>query len=98
MLYKYFDQKAGDANIHTGADIISKNQQLANELHKLIFRKFVIEAVRFLLRVIDNHSKYAWIVSMKIKRGIAITDAFQKMLDKSGRKPSKIQVRQGNEF
>ena len=33
-LYKFLDKKTRDANIHIGAGIISKDQQLANELHK----------------------------------------------------------------
>ena len=37
----FFDKKAGDIIIHTGAGTaISLNQQLANELHKPIIRKF----------------------------------------------------------
>ena len=44
---------------------------------------------RFLLCVIDIFSKYAWVVLLK---GVCIVDAFQKILDKSGRKPSKIWV------
>ena len=41
VVYKFFDKKAGDIIIHTGAGTaISLNQQLANELHKPIIRKF----------------------------------------------------------
>ena len=36
--------------------------------------------------------------SLKIKRGITITNAFQKILDKSNRKPNKIWVDKGSEF
>ena len=36
---------------------------------------------RFLLWVIDIYSKYARAVSLKGKRGIAITNAFQKIID-----------------
>ena len=35
----------------------------------------------FLLYVIDIYSKYAWVVSSKYKKGITITNAFQKTLD-----------------
>ena len=45
---------------------------------------------RFLLGVIDNHSKYAWVIPLKNKKGITIINAFQKILDKSNRKPNKI--------
>ena len=33
---------------------------------------------RFLLCVIDIFNKYAWVVSLKGKKGISIVDAFQK--------------------
>ena len=45
---------------------------------------------RFLLCVIDIYSKYAWFKTLKDKKGITITNAFQKMLKESNRKPSKI--------
>ena len=53
---------------------------------------------RFLLCVIDIFSKYAWAVFLKDKKGISIVDAFQKILDESGRKPNKILVDKGSEF
>ena len=34
----------------------------------------------------------------KIKKGVSIIDAFQKILDKSGRKPNKIWVDKASEF
>ena len=35
---------------------------------------------RYLLCVIDIFSKYAWVVHLKDKKGIKITDAFQEIL------------------
>ena len=35
---------------------------------------------------------------MKDKKGVSIVNAFQKILDKSGRKPNKIRVDKGSEF
>ena len=35
--------------------------------------------IRFLLYVIDIYSKYAWVIPLKDKKGIAITNAFQKV-------------------
>ena len=35
---------------------------------------------RFLLCVIDNFSKHAWVVPLKDKKGVSIVDAFQKIL------------------
>ena len=45
---------------------------------------------RFLLCVIDIYTKYAWVIPLKDKKAITITDAFQKIEDESKRKPSKI--------
>ena len=53
---------------------------------------------RFLLSVMDIYTKYVWVVSLKDEKGITITKAFQKVLDKSGRKPNKIGVDKGSEF
>ena len=48
--------------------------------------------------VIDIFSKYTWVIPLKDKKGIIITNAFQKILDESNRKPNKIWVVQGSEF
>ena len=53
---------------------------------------------RFLLWVIDIFSKYAWVVSLKDKKGVSIFNAFQKILDKLARKPNKILVEKESEF
>ena len=53
--------------------------------------------LRFLLRVIDNYSNYAWIIPLKDKKGITITNAFQNFLDESNHKPNKIWVDKGSE-
>ena len=37
--------------------------------------------IRFLIRVIDIYFKYAWVVSLNVKKDIAITNVFQKNLD-----------------
>ena len=43
-------------------------------------------------------SKYTWVIPLKDKNGITIISAFQKVLDESNRKPSKIWVDKGSEF
>ena len=53
---------------------------------------------RFLLCVIDIFSKYASLVPLKDKKGASFVDAFQKILDDSNRKPSKIWVDKESEF
>ena len=52
----------------------------------------------FLLRVIDIFTKYAWVIPLKDKKSITITNAFQKILDESGCKLDKVWVDKGNEF
>ena len=46
---------------------------------------------------IDLFSKYERVVSIKDKKGVAIVDAFQKVIDNSKRKANKIWVGQGSE-
>ena len=53
---------------------------------------------RFLLCVIDIYSKFACVIPLKDKKGITITNAFQKFLKESNRKPNKIWVDKGSEF
>ena len=53
---------------------------------------------RFLLCVVDICSNYAWVIPLKDKKGIIITNAFQKRLKESNRKPKKIWVDKGSEF
>ena len=53
---------------------------------------------RTLLCVIDFYSKYAWVIPLKDKKGITITNDFQKNLKESHRKPNKIWVDKVSEF
>ena len=46
------------------------NMQLLSKFNK---------AFRFLLCVIDFFSKYAWVIPLKVKKGISIVNAFQKI-------------------
>ena len=48
--------------------------------------------------VIDIYSKYPWNTPLKDKKGITITNAFQKTLDESNHKPNKIWLDKGSEF
>ena len=52
---------------------------------------------RILLCVIDIFSKYTWVIPLKDKKAITITNAFQKILKESNRKP-KIWVNKDSEF
>ena len=44
---------------------------------------------RFLSCVIHIYRKYSWVISLKDKKGITITNAFQKMLKESNRNQTK---------
>ena len=63
-----------------------ENIQLINKFNK---------GIRFLLYC---YSKCVWVVPLREKRGITITNAFQKILDESSRKPNKIWVDKCSEF
>ena len=56
------------------------------------------KGIKYLLCIIDLYSKYAFVVLLKDKKGASIVNAFQSILDKSGRKSNKIWVDQGSEF
>ena len=47
-----------------------------------LIRKFN-KGIRFFLFVIDIFSKFAWVVPLKGKKSITITNAFQKIVDES---------------
>ena len=44
------------------------------------------------------YSKYAFVIPLKDKRGISVTNGFNKIIKQSGIKPNKIWVDQGSEF
>ena len=46
---------------------------------------------RSLSHVIDIYSKYAWVIPFKDKKGITITNVFQKTLNESNRKRKRIE-------
>ena len=52
----------------------------------------------FLLWFIVIFSKYEWVVPLKNKKGIIITNAFEKILNESKRKANKIWADKGSEF
>ena len=45
---------------------------------------------------IDIFSKYTWIIPLKDKKSITITNAFQKISDESNRKPNEVWVDKDN--
>ena len=63
--------------------------QLISKFHKVS---------TFLLCVIDIYSKNAWVIRLKDKKDITITNVFQKILEESNRKPNKMWVNIGSGF
>ena len=55
------------------------------------------KGIKYLLCAIDLFSKYAWVVTLKDKKGTSIVNAFLEIISK-GRKPNKIWVDQDSEF
>ena len=78
--------------------------KLSEELSKQIIRKLEKRYVHSFF--IDNiwvtdpdiYSKHAWVVPLKDKKFVTITNAFQKILDNSNRKPNKIWINKGTSF
>ena len=56
------------------------------------------KGIKHLLCAIYLFSKYAFTVPLKDKKGVSITNAFNKIIDQSNRKQNKIWVDQGAEF
>ena len=56
------------------------------------------ERFRFSLLVIEIYSKYAWVIPLKDKKVITITNAFQKIFAESKGKPNKILIYKCSKF
>ena len=50
------------------------------------------------LCVIDIYIKYAWVIPLKDKKGITISNAFQKILSGSNEKTDEIWIDKDSEF
>ena len=50
--------------------------------------------VKYLLRAIDVFAKYAWIKSLKDKKGKTVLHTFIEIVNESNRKPNKLWVDQ----
>ena len=53
---------------------------------------------KYLLCVIDIYGKYAWVVPLKDKKGITITNSFKEIRNDLNHKSNQTWVDQGNEF
>ena len=49
---------------------------------------------KYLLCFIDLFSRYAWVISLKNKKGESIVEGFKNILDDSNRQPIKIGILQ----
>ena len=56
------------------------------------------KGIRVFLCVIDIFRKHAWIIRLKNKSRITITNTFQRFSDESGHKTNKIRLAMGSEF
>ena len=56
------------------------------------------KGIKYLLCAIDLYSKYAFVIPLENKKGISVTNGFNKIIKQSSRKPNKIWVDQGGEF
>ena len=54
------------------------------------------EGIRLLLCVIDIFSKYAWVIFLKDKKGMTITNDFQAILDESNCQTNEIFIDKGS--
>ena len=111
MAYKFFDKKTFGSGIKSKNNT---NKELAEHLHKPIMQSLFIDNIwgadlgnmqlisefnkELNCCVIDIYSKQAWVIPLTVKKGITITNAFQKILDESKRKPNKIWADKGSEF
>ena len=110
MVYTFFDKKSMGSGIKKDTTK-SSSLMLADELHKLVIKKFnkrnvysqfkdniwevdladmqafsKKENIKYLSCAIDFYTKYAFVVPLKDKKGISVTNGFHKIIKQSGRK------------
>ena len=85
-LHKTIIRKFKKGKFYSG---LKENIWGANLADTQLISKFN-KGFRFLLCVIDIFSKYAWVIPLKVRKGVSIVNAFQKILDDLARKPNKI--------
>ena len=114
MVYKVFDKKSQGKGLATNKENIQLGDELHKPITRNIvsfrdniwgvdladmhFLNKFNKGLWFLLRVIDIFSKYAWVVSLKDKKGISVVNAFHKILKESNRKSNKIWIDKESKF
>ena len=53
---------------------------------------------KYILTVLDGYTRYAWVIPLKHKDGLSVSNAFKEIMKKSNRKPNKLWLDQGKEF
>ena len=89
VIRKFKKRKVDSSFIDNILGVYIANIWLTSELNK---------EFRFLLCDIDIFITYTWVIPLKDKKGITITNAFQNNLKESNRKPNKIWVDKGIEY
>ena len=56
------------------------------------------KGIKYLSCVIDLYSNYAFVIPLENKKGISVTNGFNKIIKQSNKKPNKIWADQGREF
>ena len=74
IIRKFETQKVYSTSVDNIWPANLADMQLISKFNKII---------RFLLCITDLFSKYAWFIPLKDKKGITITNAFQKVLNQS---------------
>ena len=80
IIRKFKKRKVHSSFIHNICGTDLADLQLISKFNK---------GFRFLLQVIAIYIKFAWVIPLRDKKGATITNAFQKMLNESKRKPHK---------
>ena len=100
MVYKFFDKKTSGSGIKNKntpnkelAEELHKpvhspfiDNIWGDDLADMQLKNKFNKGFRFLLCVVDIYSKHAWVIPLKDKKAITITNAFQKNLKESNRK------------
>ena len=114
MVYTFFDKKSAGGNLKLANELHKpiirkfKKRKVYSSFKdnicgvdladmRLLSKEFN-KGIKYLLFVIDLFSKYGFVIPLRDKKGVSIASAFQKILDKSERKPNKIWVDQGSKF
>ena len=79
--------------------VFGKDEQLVADLVEMQPLAKHNSGNRYILVVVDAFSKYAWLEPIKSKTGIAVTEAFKKILKRAeGRTPQTLQTDDGKNF